>query len=55
MLQENEIKQDEDKNQAAEHRIHILKGEYQEINRKFNIYKDEKQDKIKNLESTLYN
>ena len=47
MLQENEIKQDEDKNQAAEHRIHILKGEYQEISRKFNIYKDEKQDKIK--------
>ena len=47
MLQENEIKQDQDKNEASEHRIHILKGEYQEICRKFAIYKDEKQEKIR--------
>ena len=46
-LQENEIKQDQDKNDASRHRIDILKGEYAEINRKFNLYKEEKQKKIK--------
>ena len=46
-LQENEIKQDQDKNDASRHKIDILKGEYNALDHKFSVYKDEKQEKLK--------
>ena len=42
-IQQNEIQQDMDKNDASRHRIDILKGEFNEISRKFKDYKDNKQ------------
>ena len=46
-LRENEINQDKEKNDQSRHRIDILKGEHADISRKFQIYKGEKEDKIK--------
>ena len=46
-LRENEINQDKEKNDQSRHRIDILKGEHADISRKFQIYKSEKEDKIK--------
>ena len=52
---EEEIKREEMNNKNKRHKIDILKREYDEINQRFHLYKDQTQKQIKDLETKLYN
>eukprot|EP00347_Sterkiella_histriomuscorum_P023278 403335260 len=51
---EDEIKRDEMNNKNKRHKIEILKREYDEINQRYQIYKDHTQKQMKDLETKLY-
>jgi len=52
---EDEIRKEEMNNKNKKHKIEILKREYDEINQRFQLHKDQTQKQIKDMETKLYN
>ncbi|CDW78218.1 UNKNOWN [Stylonychia lemnae] len=52
---QDEIKREEMNNKNKKHKIEILRREYEEINTRFQIYKDQTQKQMRDLETRLYN
>jgi hypothetical protein len=52
---EDEIRQEEATNKSRNHKIEILKAEYDNVSLKYKEYKAEHEKKLRDLEFKLYN